>query len=161
MGDTKFQEIDVAIHVKKGDGAETRPTRALVHPGAPGLAVTMNNFGIFDVTHTASGMAVVKGYERMGSAALALAHLSRLADWTIADGKAIAQQIKDHADEPCGVEGCTVASLNETRPMTKMELFQSIRSPILRNELPWESPDDDPWAVAIDILSPRESADVR
>lgn len=128
--------------------------RGLVHPAAPGLAVTENpSVGWFTVTHTATGRKVAGPYERAANGMLALAQLSRLANWTAPDGATISAEITAHGDEPAGIPDCTVTSGGVTRPMTKREVFDFVRATWL-SEFPWE--ESAPECAAAKILNAAE-----
>src|SRR6185312_1140177 len=105
------------IQVACKEGERTVP--GLVHANVCGLAVTMTNFGLFEVTHTLSGRRVGNcGYQRFGSACLHAVRLSLIADWT-QDGAAVVAEITAHGDEPVPFSGCTTTAQGATRPMSK------------------------------------------
>jgi hypothetical protein len=138
-----WDTTEVTLATKKGEVKE----RGLVHPRAPGLAVTMLHFGTFDVTHLASGKIVAKGFERIGNACAYLAALACCADWT-QDAAGLAAQIEAHGAEPANVPRWTVTEGGETRPQTKREVLRSARSHDFYDEFPWESEEDDPMEHA-------------
>lgn len=140
-----WEDKNIEIHTK--GGRET--VKGLVNELCPGLAVTMNVFGIFDITHVASGLTVTKGYERMWNAALGIVQLSFCADWT----KDVKDILAALTDEPCGisVDHCSITSQGVTRPMTKKEMVDSIRRQQMMDEFPWEG-EDAPTYAAQELL---------
>lgn len=143
-----WDTAEVTIATKKGDTKD----RGLVHPRAPGLAVTMAAFGTFDVTHVASGMIVAKGYQRVGSACAVLAALAPCADWRLPATELLAD-LKAHRDEPANVPRWTITAKGVNRPQTKGEIVQGARNHHFFDEFPWESGADDPMNHAMDILA--------
>lgn len=122
---------------------------SLTHPRAPGLAVTMNHFGYFDVTHLASGMKMGGPFERSGNAALLLVQWAACADCTKPTGQEIAAQMDD---TPVPFPRNTTTRLGETRPMSKREWMQSARSWLGADEFPWEGADN-PHDYTLEVLA--------
>ena len=73
--DSEFQEDTVLVAC----GDKSRLVPAVIHPKAPGLAVTMVKFGGFSVTHIHTGLAIFESCERSKKACLMLAEYARLA----------------------------------------------------------------------------------
>lgn len=152
-----WTDTKVTIHTQKGHIEVT----GLVHELVPGLAVTSNTFGQFDVTHTLSGKLITRGFERMWNAAAALASYGLCADWT-QDADGLSAELQRTKDEPCGHPEFKTTTLGMTRQMTKGELVQSLRSHVpFMDEFPWESGDaiprhqcSDTLAVLLDRLPP-------
>lgn len=136
---------------------------AMRHEQAPGLIVTSCSFGLFEVTHAATGKRVIGHFERMGNAAGRLASLSKCVDWS-QPHETILSQLATHGDEPAAPlsDDCYVISNGEKRAMTKRELFESSINWILADEFPWESSEDDPFEIATRELNgePQEKDDI-
>src|ERR1051326_7238827 len=132
-----WHEATVVMATEKGSIAE----RGLVHPHAPGLAITMHLFGTFDVTHVRSGKKVAGPYQRCALAQLVLAQMSKCLDWK-QDAAGIAAQIAARKDEPVPFMGATVSSGGVQRPQTIGEFLRGTRDWLGFDEFPWEAPAD-------------------
>lgn len=146
-----WRESDVTLATTTGD----QVLRAIVHPKAPGLAVTMHHFGSFDVTHIKSGKKIAGPYGRCGRAMLTLAEFSRCFDWT-QDAAGIAAQLAEKGELPVPFSGHTITQEGRTRPQTIAEYAASARNWIFSDEFPWEAPADDPGECAFDLLNGSE-----
>lgn len=73
-----WEESRVEIATEKG----RREVPALVHPLVKGVAVTMSNFGVFEVTHVGTGTKLEGTFERMWTAALQAVRWATLFDMT-------------------------------------------------------------------------------
>ncbi len=145
MHNSRWLDAVIAIQCQHGP----REVPALTHPQCPGLAVTMSHFGLFGVTHVASGRSMGGSYERCGSAARELVQWQQIAtrygfSWEL-PGDALQGVFREHAQKPVPFEGGTVTSMGETRPLTIGEWRGFIVSPLGTDEFPWESPDQGPW----------------
>lgn len=148
-----FDTTEVVISTPGG----TRTVTGLIHPWIPGLAVTSNHFGVFDVSHLATGGTVVRGYARMWNAARCMTSLSRVCeDWTL-DKDGLKAYLLDRGDEPAP-SAPVIAS--EWHP-TRKQLLDLLRNHIAQDEFPWEGPDTPEaaaWALLETIKSERAAA---
>jgi len=155
----KFVDGAVPINVHKNGEPVVVTVPARQHPMAPGMAVTMLNFGVFCVTHLPTGMAMDFGSEREGTAALRMASFAAIAkaygfSWadiqSVAEGSAKLKGLKDH---PVPFEGATVTSGGTTTPMTIGEWYQCLRmTRMVSDEFPWEAPSERPLDQAVNLL---------
>ena len=146
----KFDETTVAITTKSGE----IEAPALTHEMCPGLAVTMAPYGVFTVTHTATGMKLCGRFERCGTAIsilvkfqmIAKAHDLNWSDWD--DGSE--RRFSESFGGEVPFDGAETISMGETRKMTIREWMGSIRGDFFFNEFPWE--DVNPLQEAKDNL---------
>ena len=149
-----LSEITVEIRTEGG----TRAIPGLTHKACPGLAVTMNPFGVFQVTHINTGRKLCNNYERAASALLAMSRWALIAhmkgkSWFALSQSGAADLISETADEEVPFDGCITISKGVTRKMTVGEWFQHQRIPIF-DEFPWE--ETDPFELAISNLEKIE-----
>lgn len=116
---------------------------AMTHEFCPGLAVTMQPFGLFTVTHIKSGMKLCDAYERSNSALLLLSQFALIAkdngfSWTDSNPQ---ESIKKSGDKPVPFGGSTITDSNGTNPMTVKEWVRHLRMMNfggIVDEFPWE-----------------------
>lgn len=146
---SEWSVVEIGIETKDGH----RTVEGVIHPNAPGLAVTpsVRYFGYFEVTHRSSGRKTAGPYERVGFAQLMLARLSRIADWSDTPSGLRDQIMGQRGDEPCGMDDVTCTTKGETRQQTKREVFEGIRNWVLGDEFPWE--EDHPSKAARRLLT--------
>lgn len=161
----KFVDTPIMLTVRgAGDGTLTRLVPARQHPMAPGLAVTMLNFGIFCVTHIPTGMAMDRGSEREGSATLLMAQFAAIAKangfaWDrITGGEEGAAHMVAIKDLPVPFEGATYTSSEGAKPMTIGEWFSFIKSSWASDEFPWETESKHPLEKAVVLLEGLRTA---
>lgn len=126
----------------------------LTHPWCAGLAVTMQHFGDFVVTHLSSGKRIGGTYERAGNAALELVHWAAIAraggyTWDATTEEVVAA-VGASKNAPVPFAGATSTSGGVTTPLTAGEWMSIVRSE-WRDEFPWEG-DDDPWSLGAEAL---------
>jgi hypothetical protein len=134
--------IPTQVATACADGMVAEPS--IVHEWCPGLAVTMHDFGIFRVTHIASGMALGGRYERVGSACRELAEWAAVGRaigmaFALADAVVVRDTLMAHLDDAVPFPGATTTEKGVTRPSTVREWYQLIRTSDLVDEFPWES----------------------
>jgi hypothetical protein len=152
----KFVDAPVSLTVKdKNDEAKTVLVPARQHPMAPGLAVTMLNFGVFCVTHLPTGTAMDRGSEREGSASLRLACFASIAkdngfSWDqINTGAEAGERLAAIKDNPVPFDGATSTSSEGTRPLTVGEWFMHLKTSWVSDEFPWETASEHPLEQAV------------
>lgn len=132
---------------------------ALTHPNAPGLAVTMCDFGVFEVTHIPSGFRMTGRHERMGSALLLLSQFSKIAkaysfSWADLNKEQSASKINELGDDPVPFDGFTSTCNGETKPGLIKEWLRTLNMytfDSIFGEFPWE--ESNPLDDAIANLS--------
>lgn len=128
--DWKDAEIEII------SGEETKTVPGVTFEWAPGLAITMAQFGYFNITHVNSKHRICAHTERFEQAILNLSHLAMIADscgfsWSDG-GKELGKQIIEaHGEKEVPFEGAT----DGTKKMT-------IRYWISLNSNPWP---EFPW----------------
>lgn len=142
-----WEQTEITAATESGD----RKIPGCIHPRIPGLAVTMNNFGVFDVTHILSGKLIAAGFERVVSAQYACVQFAFATDWRL-DANGIADDMKARGSEPCGIPGATITGGETTRPMTKKEIIETVRCNCWGDEFPWEG-DEYPGQKAKKLLA--------
>lgn len=146
-GVAPWSEAKITINTAGGD----RIVTGLVHPLVPGLAITSRWFGLFDVTHIASGKTIAKGYARMHSACLVAAEFALCADWR-QDAEGISDELGKTKDEPAGHPNAKSVTGGVESPMTKGSIVEMLRGSIPKlDEFPWEGPDN-PNAYCYGVL---------
>ncbi|KAE8545395.1 hypothetical protein [Marinobacter nauticus] len=148
---------EITVQIPAPDGV-TRTVPGLKHDSAPGLAVTMLPFGVFQVTHINTGRKLCNTYERAGSALLIMSQWALIAhmkgkSWAALSQSGAADLISETADEEVPFDDCTSTSQGVTRKMTVGEWFQHQRMPLF-DEFPWE--ERDPFELAIANLEKIE-----
>ncbi len=128
---------------------------ALAHPWCPGLAVTMTNFGLFSVTHVASGARICGDFERSSTAELMMVRWASVGHaygftWEEKDRGKLALALTTCGDRPVPFGGATSTGGAGTRPLTVAEWRDLMRMVHYRDEFPCE--DVHPGALARDIL---------
>lgn len=149
---------ETAVTVALKDGSQMVP--AMVHPWCPGLAVTSAHFGLFAVTHLASGNALGGVYERAGNAAVEMTEWAAIAfanGWTWDLGAdEVVRAVHSIGDQPVPFEGATATSKDGVRPLTVREWVGIVRGNTgADDEFPWE--EESPWYRAeqnIELLAP-------
>ncbi|MDW1981940.1 hypothetical protein [Vibrio sp. Vb0304] len=127
---------------------ETGPLSVPVYfvDGVNGLAVTMTNFGAFEVTHVKSGFRIIGGFERFATALvhmlsiyLALKEAEINIDTEAGEFKA---QVMESNHESEFLDGLTFKG------------YMNIVRPILgfSGEFPWEGDDEGPHAEAYKLM---------
>lgn len=146
----KYGLFETEVELQGPSGRRTAP--ALVQEDCPGLAVTMQPFGVFTVTHIGTGMKLCNEFQRASSAILAMSQFALVAamkgaTWEDLDQESALKLMQDAGSEAVPFDGYTSTSKDGTRKMTISEWFQSVRLPMW-DEFPWE--DQDPFEGAID-----------
>ena len=146
----KYGLSETEVELQGPNGKRAAP--ALVHENCPGLAVTMQPFGVFTVTHVSTGLKLCNEYQRASSAVLAMSQFALVAGmkettWAELDNDSAVKLIKDLDSEPVPFDGYTSTSKDGTRNMTVSEWFQAVRFPLF-DEFPWE--DRDPFDDALE-----------
>ncbi|HET8799647.1 MAG TPA: hypothetical protein VFN01_00550 [Marinobacter sp.] len=141
---------EISVEVRTNFGVVTVP--GLAHEACPGLAVTMNPFGVFSVTQIRSGLKLCNIYQRASSALLAMSWWALIANaenksWKEMGPAEASVMISKASDKPVPFDGCTSTTKGVTRKMTVGEWFQHQRIP-MHDEFPWE--ETDPFETAID-----------
>lgn len=119
---------------------------AICFDAVEGLAVTMTNFGFFEITHIKSGFLILGGFERYANAVVEMLNLYlAMCDANVNPNSLshlFKQQIKNsnHKSEHLG--GLTI-----------LEYLQVMR-PIMgfSGEFPWEDEDDNPHVKATKLI---------
>ena len=130
----------------------------LIHEAAKGLAVTMQPFGCFTVTHVNTGYKMTPLYERASNAILRMSEFAMIAamlgvSWADVSKEEAGSIIGDAKDKPVPFDNATSTSQGVTRKMTVGEWFQSVRMDEL-GEFPWE--EIDPFEEASNNLESIE-----
>jgi hypothetical protein len=133
--------IEINVQISATDGV-TRTVPGLTHKATPGLAVTMNPFGVFQVTHIKTGRKLCNNYERAANALLVMSQWALVADmkgksWEALNQSGCADLITEASADEVPFDGCTSTSQGVTRKMTVGEWFQHQRMPLF-DEFPWE-----------------------
>lgn len=127
---------------------------ALTNEWCPGLAVTMAMFGLFRVTHIASGRAIGGEYERAANATLELvkwAAVAKAAGFSWAgSAEEVQLAVKACADMPVPFVGATSTGADGTRPLTFSEWRRTFAFPWC-DEFPFE--EESPTALMLEILA--------
>lgn len=148
----QFGLVEMTVEISTEGG--TRSVPGLIHKACPGLAVTMHPFGVFQVTHTKTGLKLCSLYQRASKAILAMSWWALIADmegqsWEDVGTAEASVMISKAKDKPVPFDDCTSTSQGETRKMTVGEWFQHQRMPLF-DEFPWE--ERDPFELAINNL---------
>lgn len=154
--DDQYGLTEVAVEIQTKGGPRSVP--GLSHKACPGLAVTMHPFGVFQVTHTKTGLKLCRLYQRASSAMMAMSWWALIADmegcdWAEMGVAEVSVMISKANDKPVPFDDCTSTSQGVTRKMTVGEWFQHHRIPIF-DEFPWE--ETDPFELAISNLEKIE-----
>lgn len=155
MSDSIEREDGFVEKLVKIDGPEkSMDVPGLTHKSAQGLAVTMQPFGRFTVTHTSSGYKMTPLYERAANAILRMSEFAMIAkmlgiSWAEVTKKEAGKIINDAKEQEVPFDNATSTSQGVTRKMNVGEWFQSVRMDSL-GEFPWE--DVDPFEEAANNL---------
>jgi hypothetical protein len=155
-----WTQVQVEIQTKEGP----RQVPGLAISLCPGLAVTMQSFGRFDVTHIGTGKKLAPtgaaGWQRAYNAMLRVAELSLIADWS-GDPLAVFESIKARYEDTVPFPGTRVTTRGVEREMTIKEWWQSCSIDMPKvDEFPWEGADSPAYAVeaVLDLLASRAAA---
>lgn len=137
-----------SIEISTAEGKNHR-VPAVVVDAAPGLAVTMNGFGYFTVTHINTGYSMCATYERFTSALLVLSEFALIAkdndfSWLSIESDNVKGIISSHGDKPIPFDGHTIIVGGEERKATVAEWIKGLRFMAfggLVDEFPWEESD--------------------
>jgi hypothetical protein len=145
-----FTEKMVKIDAQK----ESMDVPGLIHKSAEGLAVTMQPFGCFTVTHISSGYKMTPLYERAANAILRMSEFAMVAkmlgvSWGDVSKEEARKIISEAKDKEVPFDNATSISQGVTRKMNIGEWFQSVRMDAL-GEFPCE--DIDPFEEAVNNL---------
>lgn len=114
--------------------------------GVNGLAITMTNFGMFEVTHVKSGFRIIGGFERFANA---LVHM--LSTYLALSEAGI--NIDSEADE-FKKQVMESNHVSEFLDGLTFKGYMSLVRPILgfSGEFPWEGDDEGPHAVVYKLM---------
>lgn len=146
-----FEESTVVLATKNGECK----VPAMTHQYCPGIAVTMAGFGVFRVTHIASGSSMSGDYERAGSAALIMVQLAMIAkagnsDWSKIQASDAVEFIESINDLPVPFSGATTTKDGVPCPMSIKDFMSCVRLGSGFMEFPWE--ESSPYDEAFSIL---------
>lgn len=112
----------------------------------PDLAVTMTNFGSFEVTHVKSGLCLIAGFERCVNAYVAMAEMQSAFDELGIDSSKAGDEFR--------MEILSKDKESESLGMTIMQ-WLSIQAQIgsFSGEFPWESEGDSPHFKLEDLMN--------
>lgn len=162
----KWTESKVKIATPKGE----IEVPALVNALCPGLAVTMPDIGVFNVTHAATGKKLSRmSYERMWTAAYELVEWWMIGNaagmsWTDDDPAKLYETLKAHENEDVPFDGATSTSGGVTRKQTIKDWLVVTRTSLPFDEFPWEEQHPSDFAhklltkIAEGSLSPDNGA---
>lgn len=163
----KFKDGFTTIRGKDPDSGEVweRQVVSRQHPMAPGLAVTMVAFGVFNVTHISTGSRMCGTTSRDGTAMHYMACFAAIAkangfSWAeLKTRESVKERIDAIGDRSVPFEGATWTNKEGAKPMTILEWIRVVGTHTPRDDFPWEAPSDDPIEDAVMLLeSLRETA---
>ena len=113
---------------------------AIVLDECPGLAVTMSNFGLFEVTHGKSGRKLSAKYERAINAVVSMMQIQVALNEINVSADLDEGEFKEAAKSQSGFQH---------KELGGMSIIESVRFSTglgdIASEFPWEGPDDGPY----------------
>lgn len=133
------------LNIPTTKGREDVP--AFFVDGVSALAITMTNFGVFEVTHVKSGFKIIGGFERFANAAVEMLSLYLAMHEAGIDFEAEHEEFKRQVKE---------SSLKSEHigGLTLVEYLQIMR-PIMgfSGEFPWEGEEESPHTKASQLIA--------
>jgi hypothetical protein len=133
------------LNIPTTKGREDVP--AFFVDGVSALAITMTNFGIFEVTHVKLGFKIIGGFERFANAAVEMLSLHLAMHEAGIDFEAeqeeFKRQIKESSFKSAHISGLTL-----------FEYLQVMR-PVMgfSGEFPWEGEEESPHTKASQLIA--------
>ena len=134
---------ETTVYVETNSGKRKVPAIANDLTISLGLAVTMAEFGYFEVTHIKTGMRLGYQSERAVSALLTLSQFALIAhkhgfNWDDLDKDKAIKKISEIGDEPVPFEGRTKTTKGRIDKIKISEWIDSARVFNCIGEFPWE-----------------------
>lgn len=152
------------VRIASADEGGGREVPALTTPMAPGLAVTMAQFGDFNVTHVTSGFCLTTAkFERSCNALLILAKFSAIGvaygvDFEM-DHVAVKDAFEACGNQPVPFDRAITTGSDGSRPLTVSEWLRILGGSMGgSDEFPWETAEENPGNRAVLLLRSLQKA---
>lgn len=128
---------------------------AITHEYCKGLAVSMQSFGFFTVTHIDTGLKLCDHYERASSAILILSNFALIAkennfSWAGLSMEEAREIMRNISSNPVPFDDATITTNSETVKQTIGEWMRGLRMMNFNgivDEFPWEETDNHQIAI--------------